>query len=139
MIDKQEKKRDVAVFANMLKELMNDSLDDNLVTLDRDLQHFLYGRVAVLVKHNEGQPIGSVADLGAVIGAAFATILGEFISSRVQTAEDLQKLVLSAKENMLQGFEMRAPVLQQKGDTPASALGGDITAPEAPQEKVEAV
>ena len=87
-MDKQEKKRDVAVFANMLKELMNDSLDDNLVTLDRDLQHFLYGRVAVLVKHNEGQPIGSVGDLGAIVGGAFATILGEFISSRVQTAED---------------------------------------------------
>jgi len=99
-MDKQEKKRDVAVFANMLKELMNDSLDDNLVTLDRDLQHFLYGRVAVLVKHNEGQPIGSVGDLGAIVGGAFATILGEFISSRVQTAEDLQKLVLTAKENL---------------------------------------
>jgi len=137
-MDKQEKKRDVAVFANMLKELMNDSLDDNLVTLDRDLQHFLYGRVAVLVKHNEGQPIGSVGDLGAIVGGAFATILGEFISSRVQTAEALQTLVVSAKENMLQGFEMRAPVLQQ-GETPATASGGDITAPEAPVEKVESV
>ena len=139
MIDKQEKKRDVAIFANMLKDLMNDSLDDNLVTLDRDLQHFLYGRVAVLVKHNEGQPIGSVADLGAVVGSAFATVLGEFISSRVQTAEALQTLVVSAKENLIQGFEMRAPVLQQNGETPATASGGDITAPEAPVEKVESV
>jgi hypothetical protein len=138
MIDKQEKKRDVAVFANMLKDLMNDSLDDNLVTLDRDLQHFLYGRVAVMVKHNEGQPIGSVADLGAVVGGAFATVLGEFISSRVQTVDALQTLVVSAKENMVQGFEMRAPVLQQ-GETPATASGGDITAPEAPVEKVESV
>jgi hypothetical protein len=138
-MDKQEKKRDVAVFANMLKELMNDSLDDNLVTLDRDLQHFLYGRVAVLVKHNEGQPIGSVGDLGAIVGGAFATILGEFISSRVQTAEALQTLVVSAKENMVQGFEMRAPVLQQRDETPATASGGDITAPEASQEKVESV
>ena len=139
MIDKQEKKRDVAVFANMLKDLMNDSLDDNLVTLDRDLQHFLYGRIAVLVKHNDSQPIGSVADLGAVVGSAFASVLGEFISSRVQTAEALQTLVVSAKENMIQGFEMRAPVLKQEGETPATASGGDITAPEAPEEKVESV
>jgi len=138
-MDKQEKKRDIAVFANMLKDLMNDSLDDNLVTLDRDLQHFLYGRIAVMVKHNDSQPIGSVADLGAVVGSAFATVLGEFISSRVKTAEDLQTLVMSARENMLQGFETRAPVLQQKGETPATASGGDITAPEAPVEKVESV
>ena len=138
-MDKQEKKRDVAVFANMLKELLNDSLDDNLVTLDRDLQHFLYGRVAVLVKHNEGQPIGSVGDLGAIVGGAFAVILGEFISSRVNTAEDLQKLVLSAKENMVEAFELRAPVLKQSDETPATASGGDITAPEASQEKVESV
>jgi hypothetical protein len=138
-MDKQEKKRDVAVFANMLKELMNDSLDDNLVTLDRDLQHFLYGRVAVLVKHNEGQPIGSVGDLGAIVGGAFAIILGEFISSRVNTAEELQKLVLSAKENMVEAFELRAPMLKQRDETPATASGGDITAPEASQEKVESV
>ena len=138
-MDKQEKKRDVAVFANMLKDLMNDSLDDNLVTLDRDLQHFLYGRVAVLVKHNDGQPIGSVGDLGAVVGSAFASILGEFISSRVKTPEELQTLVISAKENLIQSFEMRAPVLQRNGETPVTASGGDITAPEAPVEKVESV
>lgn len=138
-MDKQEKKRDVAVFANMLKDLMNDSLDDNLVTLDRDLQHFLYGRVAVLVKHNDGQPIGSVGDLGAVVGSAFASILGEFISSRVKTPEELQTLVVSAKENLIQSFEMRAPVLKRNGETPATASGGDITAPEAPVEKVESV
>lgn len=118
-MDKKEKKRDVAVFANMLKEMMNDdSLNDNLITLDRDLQHFIYGRVAVLVKHNEGQPIGSVGDLGAIVGGAFATILGEFLGNRVTDPVELQKLVLTAKENMVQGFESRAPVLKAEETRP---------------------
>ena len=131
MIDKQEKKRDVAVFANMLKEMMNEPEDDNLVTLDRDLQHFLYGRVAVLVKHNDGQPIGSVGDMGAVVGAAFASILGEFLKNRVNDAEELQKLVITARDNMVDAFQNRAPLLK----TPQADQGGDQTATE---EKVEA-
>jgi hypothetical protein len=130
-MDKQEKKRDVAVFANMLKDMMNEPESDLLITLDRDLQHFIFGRIAVLVKHNDGQPIGSVGDLGAIVGGAFAAVLGEFLDGRVSNAEDLQKLVVSAKENMVEAFQNRAPVLK----APQADQGGDITATE---EKVEA-
>jgi hypothetical protein len=130
-MDKQEKKRDVAVFANMLKEMMNENEDDLLVTLDRDLQHFIFGRIAVLVKHNDGQPIGSVGDLGAIVGGSFAAVLGEFLDGRVSNAEDLQKLVVSARENMVEAFQNRAPMLK----APQADQGGDITATE---EKVEA-
>jgi hypothetical protein len=130
-MDKQEKKRDVAVFANMLKDMMNEPESDLLITLDRDLQHFIVGRIAVLVKHNDGQPIGSVGDLGAIVGGAFAAVLGEFLDGRVSNAEDLQKLVVSAKENMVEAFQNRAPVLK----APQADQGGDITATE---EKVEA-
>jgi len=129
-MDKQEKKRDVAVFANMLKDMMNEPESDLLITLDRDLQHFIFGRIAVLVKHNDGQPIGSVGDLGAIVGGAFAAVLGEFLDGRVSNAEDLQKLVLSARENMVEAFQNRAPVLK----APQADQGGDITATE---EKVE--
>lgn len=112
-MDKKEKKRDIAVFANILKDLMNtNDLNDPLATLDRDLQHFLYGRIAVLVKHNEGQPIGSVADIGAVVGAAFANVLGEVIGDKVGDKDSLQKLVLTARENLIDGFQTRAPVLK---------------------------
>ncbi len=107
-MDKKEKKRDVAHFANMLKELMNDPTPDVLVTLDRDLQHFIYGRTAVLVKHNEGKPIGSVADIAAVVGAAFAEVLNEFTKGRV-SEDDLDKLVQTARANLISGFEARAP------------------------------
>jgi hypothetical protein len=118
-MDKKEKKRDIAVFANILKDLMNtNDLNDPLATLDRDLQHFLYGRIAVLVKHNEGQPIGSVADIGAVVGAAFANVLGEVIGDKVNDKDSLQKLVLTARENLVDGFQTRAPVLK----TPAEEL-----------------
>jgi hypothetical protein len=117
-MDKKERKRDIAVFANILKDLMNDEVQgDHLTTLDRDLQHFIYGRVAVMVKHNEGKPIGSVADISAVVGAAFASILGEILGDKVNDADTLQKLVLSARENLIDGFQSRAPVLK----TPASA------------------
>lgn len=129
-MDKQEKKRDVAVFANMLKDMMNEPESDLLITLDRDLQHFIFGRIAVLVKHNDGQPIGSVGDLGAIVGGAFAAVLGEFLDGRVSNAEDLQKLVVSARENMVEAFQNRAPVLK----APQADQGGDITATE---EKVE--
>jgi hypothetical protein len=110
--------------------MMNEPESDLLVTLDRDLQHFIFGRIAVLVKHNDGQPIGSVGDLGAIVGGAFAAVLGEFLDGRVSNAEDLQKLVISARENMVEAFQNRAPVLK----APQADQGGDITATE---EKVE--
>jgi len=108
-MDKKEMKRDVAVFANMLKDIMNDPTSDPLVTLDRDVQHFIYGRVATLVKHNEGKPIGSVADVAAVVGAAFGDVLREFTRGRVDN-DELDKLVQTARANLLSGFEARAPI-----------------------------
>jgi hypothetical protein len=130
MMDKKEMKRDIAVFANMLKNIMNDtSINDPLVTLDRDLQHFIYGRVATLVKHQDGQPIGSVADISAVVGAAFGDVLKEFIRGRAPDPVELDKLVQTARSNLLAGFEARAPIPKQDA-TPDAALGGDITAKE---------
>ena len=116
-MDKKEMKRDVAVFANMLKEMMQDPTQDVLVTLDRDLQHFIYGRVAILVKHNEGKPLGSIADMAAVVGAAFGSVLKEFLQDKVNNAEDLQKLVLTANENLVDGFRARAPSFEQQEPT----------------------
>lgn len=107
-MDKKEMKRDVATFSHMLKELMNDPTPDVLVTLDRDIQHFIYGRTAVLVKHNEGKPIGTIADISAVVGAAFADVLKEFTKGRVSD-EELDKVVQTARANLLSGFEARAP------------------------------
>lgn len=107
-MDKKDMKRDVATFAHMLKELMNDPTPDVLVTLDRDIQHFIYGRTAVLVKHNEGKPIGTIADISAVVGAAFADVLKEFTKGRVSD-EELDKVVQTARANLLSGFEARAP------------------------------
>lgn len=101
-------KRDVATFAHMLKELMNDPTPDVLVTLDRDIQHFIYGRTAVLVKHNDGKPVGTVADIAAVVGAAFADVMNEFTKGRV-AQDELDKLVQTARLNLISGFEARAP------------------------------
>lgn len=106
-MDKKEQRRDVAVFSNMLKDIMNEKLDSNLATLDRDLQHFIYGRVALLVKHNQGQPVGTVADLSAVVGAAFSAVLSELIRDNVKDSEALQKIVLTARENLVDGFQSR--------------------------------
>lgn len=112
-MDKKEMKRDVATFSHMLKELMNEPTPDVLVTLDRDIQHFIYGRTAVLVKHNEGKPIGTVADIAAVVGAAFADVLKEFTKGRVQE-DELDKLVQTARANLLSGFEARVPKPEPK-------------------------
>jgi hypothetical protein len=117
-MDKKEIKRDVATFAHMLKELMNDPTPDVLVTLDRDIQHFIYGRTAVLVKHNEGKPIGTVADIAAVVGAAFADVLKEFTRGRVAAGE-LDTIVQTARANLLSGFEARAPKPEVNTEAPA--------------------
>ena len=113
-MDKKEKKRDVAVFANMMKDLMQSPEGDNLATLDRDLQHFLYGRIALLVKHNEGQPVGSIADIGAVVGAALADVTKEFVKGRNMEVEKIDELFTRAGENMLLGFGARRPKIDVK-------------------------
>lgn len=110
-MDKKERKRDVAVFANMMKDLMNDPLEDNLTTLDRDIQHFIYGRVAVLVKHNENKPVGSVGDIGAVVGAALADVLKEFVKGKL-TEEQIVASFANCRENFLRGFDTRTPQMQ---------------------------
>jgi hypothetical protein len=118
-MDKKEKKRDVAVFANMMKDLMQNPEGDNLVTLDRDLQHFLYGRLSLLVKHNDGQPVGSIADIGAVVGAALADVTKEFVKGRNIEVDKIDEIFTRAGENMLLGFSARRPKFDIKVETPA--------------------
>ena len=113
-MDKKEKKRDVAVFANMMKELMQSPEGDSLTTLDRDLQHFLYGRISLLVKHNDGQPVGSIADISAVVGAALADVTKEFVRGRTMEPEKVDELFTRAGENMLMGFSARRPKVDVK-------------------------
>jgi hypothetical protein len=110
-MDKKEQKRDVAVFSNMLKEMMNKPMDDKLVTLDRDLQHFIYGRIATLVKHNNGQPIGSISDISTIVGAALADVLKEFVRGRADD-EKISELFDKAQSDLLRGFEIRRPKYQ---------------------------
>jgi hypothetical protein len=108
---RQEKRKDVAVFVDMMKTMMNEPTPDAMSTLDRDLQHFLYGRIAVLVKHNNGQAIGSIADVGSVIGAALASVISEFTRGRPDQQERLTAFQ-TAKENMIQGFDIRSPKVE---------------------------
>lgn len=119
-MDKKEKKRDIAVFANMLKDLMNEPLDDPLTTLDRDVQHFIYGRVATLVKHNEGQAVGSLADIGTVVGAALADVVKEFTKGRLDD-EKLQVAFNNVRENFLRGFDIRSPKPEVKEEVKEEA------------------
>lgn len=120
-------KKDVAVFANMLKEMMQSPTDDVLVTLDRDLQHFIYGRVAILVKHNDGKPLGSVADIAAVVGSAFGSVLQEFLQDHVNNSADLEKLVLTANDNLVEGFRARAPVLDSAKESNTESVESTST------------
>ena len=110
-MDKKEKKRDVAVFANMLKELMQTQEGDMLQTLDRDIQHFIYGRIALMVKHNEGKSIGSIGDIGAVVGASLADVTKEFVRGRNVETDKLDELFTRTGENMLLGYNSRRPAV----------------------------
>jgi hypothetical protein len=104
-MDRQEKKRDVAVFVNMMKEMMNKPLSNVLGTLDRDLRHFMYGRIATLVKHNEGKPIGSIADIGAVVGVAFGDVVHAILIDT--SGEDREQMLETVRHNFLNGFNSR--------------------------------
>jgi hypothetical protein len=82
--------------------------------LDRDLQHFLYGRIALLVKHNDGQPIGSISDISAIVGAALADVTKEFVKGRNIEVEQLDDIFTRSGENMLRGFGARRPKVDIK-------------------------
>jgi hypothetical protein len=112
-MDKKEQKRDIAVFSTMLKDLMNEPMEKPMVTLDRDLQHFMYGRVATLIKHNDNQPIGSLNDIGAVAGAALADVCKEFVRDKVEESK-IDDIFSKIKDSMIQGFEMRLPKLEKE-------------------------
>jgi hypothetical protein len=114
-MDRKEKKRDIAVFVNMLKEVMNDPLSDVLQTLDRDIRYFIYGRIATLVKHNDSKPIGSIADIGAVVGVAVADVVSSIIGDTTGIERD--KMVNTVRHNFLMGFDSRLPPFVQTEET----------------------
>lgn len=109
-MDKKEKKRDIASFATNLKDLMNTPLDVPLNTYDRDLQHFIYGRIALLIKHNEGEPIGSLSDVGALTGAALSSVISAFIQTG--SDNDFDEIFSNVRENLIRGFDARIPKLE---------------------------
>lgn len=111
-MDKKEIKRDVATFANMMKELMQAPEGDNMSTLDRDLQHFLYGRISLMVKHNGNKPIGSIADISAVVGAALADVTKEFVRGSNLESDRLNEVFTRGGENLLLGFTARRPRIE---------------------------
>lgn len=124
-MDKKEKKRDIAVFSNMLKELMQNDEGDVLTTLDRDLQHFIYGRLSLMVKHNDGKPVASLADISAVVGASLADITKEFVNGRNLEPAKINELFDRGEENLVSGYQARRPVLK--------ITDPDTTAPEDTQ------
>lgn len=111
-MDKKERKRDIAVFTNMMKELMQKDEGDLLTTLDRDIQHFIYGRLSLMVKHNEGKPVASLADISAVVGAGLADITKEFVRGRSLEPSKISELFDRAEENLVKGFQARRPVVE---------------------------
>lgn len=115
-MDKKEKKRDIASFSSNLKDLMNAPLDKPLSTFDRDIQHFIYGRIALLIKHNEGAAIGSLNDVGAVTGAALSSVLTAFIQNGSDNSS-IEEIFSSVRESMILGFNARVPSLEVESES----------------------
>lgn len=106
MIPRKEKKKEVAQLATMMKDLMNSDDLGILESLDRELQNFLYGRISLLVRHNEGQPIGSLGDIGAVVGSALFAVISEFTKS-VTDPEELANMHNLSKQGFITAYEHR--------------------------------
>jgi len=107
-MDKKEAKRDIASFSTNLKNLMNKPLDNPLATLDRDIQHFIYGRISLLIKHNDEEPVGSLNDVGSVVGAALCNVISAFCQNRIES-DEIDKIFSSVRESILYGFDARIP------------------------------
>lgn len=106
MINRKEKKKEIAQFATMMKDLMNQDDLGVLETLDRDLQNFLYSRISLLVRHNDGKPIGSLGDIGAVVGSSLFAVVSEFTKS-VEDAEELSNMLLLTQQGFTSAYEHR--------------------------------
>lgn len=132
-MDKKELKRDVASFATNLKDLMNKPLDESLATLDRDIQHFIYGRIALLIKNNDSKPIGSLNDVGAVTGAALSSVISAFCQNHPDQ-EQLAELFSNVRESMIYGFNARTPVFKVTTEDAEETSEFEEVVPETPVE-----
>lgn len=106
MISRKEKKKEIAQFAAMMKDLMGKDDLDVLETLDRDLQNFLYSRIGLLVRHNNGQPVGSLGDIGAVVGSALFAVVTEFTKA-VDDQKELADMLLLTQQGFISAYEHR--------------------------------
>lgn len=106
MISRKEKKKEIAQFAAMMKDLMGKDDLGVLETLDRDLQNFLYSRIGLLVRHNNGQPVGSLGDIGAVVGSALFAVVTEFTKA-VDNQKELADMLLLTQQGFISAYEHR--------------------------------
>lgn len=102
MIDKKEKKRDIASFCAGLKQLMNIPTSNNVGTLIRDGTFFLYGRILSLIKHNDNKAICSIGDLGFAIGVVTSNLLDELVKDL--TPEQKSAIMESVQQNFIDGL-----------------------------------
>lgn len=105
-MDKKEAKRDVAMFVHNLKDLMNDPLDSPLATFDRDLQNFIYGRMAILYKHNADVQVPSLVDFSGAVGAAYGAVVIAFCENQI-SKEEFDNLNKSIREVIMNGYDYR--------------------------------
>lgn len=106
-MDRKERKRDIATFCSLMKDIMNKPASTPLEALERDLQHFLYGRVSVLVKHNEGQPIGTLGDISSIMGSTTAEIIRAFCGDKIEPAK-VDEFLQGSLANMIEGYRQSA-------------------------------
>lgn len=106
-MDRKERKRDIATFCSLMKDIMNKPSSTPLEALERDLQHFLYGRVSVLVKHNEGQPIGTLGDISSIMGSTTAEIIQAFCGDKIDS-EKIKEFLQGSLANMIEGYKQTA-------------------------------
>lgn len=106
-MDRKEKKRDISTFVSMMKDIMNKPANDPLEALERDLQHFLYGRVSVLVKHNDGKPIGTLGDVSAIMGSSAAEVIRAFCGDKIEQPK-LNEFLNGSLANLVEGFKIGA-------------------------------
>ena len=116
MTDKKERKRDIAGFATGLKDLMNAPLANSIGTFIRDGTYFLYGRLGILIKHNDNNPIGSIADIGFAIGVITYNLVDTF--TRGLTPDQRRDTIAAIKEHFIVGLDFNNADLEESMDEP---------------------
>ena len=102
MISRKEKRKDTATLATVMKDIMNEPSEHPLISLHQELAFYVTNRVAMMIKHNNYQPVCSLGEIGEILATIAADMVQDgydaqlFDKSLEQVNEEVLKEMTDA-------------------------------------------